>query len=203
MSDIRCKRCNQILPTSDFKADPRYKRGFTSWCYECHRKRNSDWAKENKERLAKKSTAWRKDNPEKAKEVWRGFHDRNKEKRAAQHADWARRNLDKRRATSAKRKAAKLRATPKWVNWGKVRAIYRQAKRLQDYTGVPMHVDHIVPLQGQNVCGLHWEGNLQILSASENCKKFNKWNDEIDEATRQPDMFVMPPAAPTQDGFDI
>lgn len=203
MSDILCKRCNQMLPTSEFKPDPRYKRGFTSWCHECHRERNREWAKENKAHVAAKSVAWRKANPEKAREVWQAFHNRNKGKRAAQHAEWARRNRDKRNAACAKRKAAKLRATPKWVNWNKVRAIYRQAKLLQEFTGVPMHVDHIVPLQGENVCGLHWEGNLQIIPASENCSKSNKWDGTVEEAYRQPDLFAPPPPPPEQTGFDL
>jgi len=203
MSDVTCKRCCRCLPASEFKIDPRYKRGLTSWCHECHRERNREWYEENKKRQNKKSVEWRKANPEKAQEIWRGFHNRNKTKRAAQHADWAQRNRDKRNASTAKRKAAKLRATPKWVNWRKVHAIYREARRLQDFTGVPMHVDHIIPLQGENVCGLHWEGNLQIIPASENCAKFNKWNEEVEEAYRQPDLFVkQPQEKPEQIGMD-
>ena len=204
MSDIICKRCNQMRSTSEFRPDSRYKRGFSSWCRECHRKRNREWAKKNRERLTKKSASWRRANPEKAREVWQAFHERNKKKRGEQNTDWSRRNRDTRRAASAKRKAAKLRATPKWVNWQKVRAIYSQAKRLQEFTGVPMHVDHIVPLQGKNVCGLHWEGNLQIIPASENCKKFNKWDEKIEEAYAQPDLFVAPPSTPPeQTGMDF
>lgn len=203
MINLICKRCDRSMPSSEFRPDPRYKRGFTSWCHECHRERNREWYRENRKQHNKKAVDWRKANPEKAKEIWQAFHHRNKEKRAAQHAEWAGRNRGKRNATSAKRKAAKLRATPKWVNWGKVRAIYRQAKRLQDFTGVPMHVDHIVPLQGDNVCGLHWEGNLQILSASENIAKFNRWDERVEEAYRQPDLFIEPPKKPEQTGFDL
>ena len=203
MNDILCKRCNRTLPTSEFKADSRYKRGFTSWCHECHRERNREWAKENKERRSAKSAEWRKANPSGAKKIWQDFHNRNKEKRAEQYAEWARRNRDKRAASSAKRKAAKLRATPKWVNWEKVRAIYRQARRLQDFTGVPMHVDHIVPLQGENVCGLHWEGNLQIISASKNCAKFNRWDDGVQEVVNNPPLFTPAPPKPKQGAMDL
>lgn len=204
MNDLVCKRCERSLPRSEFKSDARYKRGFTSWCNECHRERNREWAKENRKRLTAKSKKWRKDNPEKSKEIWRKFHAENKAKRASDRADWARKNRDKCCAATAKRKAARLRATPKWVNWNKVRAIYRQAKRLQDFTGVPMHVDHIVPLQSENVCGLHWEGNLQIMTASENCAKFNKWDEVVEEAYRQPDLFVsQPEPQPVQEGFDL
>lgn len=66
-------------------------------------------------------------------------------------------------------------ATVRWINWDKVRAIYREAKRLTETTGIPHHVDHIIPLRGKDVSGLHWEGNLQILTATDNLKKGNRW----------------------------
>ena len=203
MSDFVCKRCGHTKPAKEFKTDTRYKRGVTSWCKDCHRERNREWYLANKKKQNKKAVQWRKDNPAKAREISRAFHERNKEARAASHAEWARRNRHKRNAAVAKRNATKLCATPKWVDWEKVRAIYREARRISDFTGIPHHVDHIVPLQGKNVCGLHWELNLQIIPASENCEKFNKWNDEIEEAYRQPDLFVAPPTPPTQEAMDV
>ena len=66
------------------------------------------------------------------------------------------------------RHARKLRAIPKWANIEKIREIYK--KRKKGY-----HVDHIVPLQGKNVCGFHVENNLQYLTAKQNIAKGNKY----------------------------
>lgn len=69
---------------------------------------------------------------------------------------------------TAKYKANKLMASPVWADLEKIKSIYRL--RPADY-----HVDHIIPLQGKNVCGLHVEGNLQYLLAKENLSKHNKY----------------------------
>lgn len=196
MLEVLCSRCERFLPSDNFKPDPRYKSGLASWCKECHREKNREWYALNKSKHNKRAAEWRRNNPEKSREISLKHQRANKEARAESHAQWAKRNRDKRNATGAKRKAAKLQATPKWVNWRKVREIYRTARRIQEFTGIPMHVDHIVPLQGETVCGLHWEGNLRVIPASENIAKHNKL---IDEATRQADLFVAPPEAPKQE----
>lgn len=66
------------------------------------------------------------------------------------------------------RNALKLSRIPKWANLDKIKEIYRNCPK-------GYHVDHIVPLQGRNVCGLHVETNLQYLSAKDNLAKGNKW----------------------------
>lgn len=81
-------------------------------------------------------------------------------------------------AKSAKRRASKKQAVPAWMNKDAVDAIYEKARRFTEITGEPFHVDHIVPLTSDIVCGLHWEGNLQILPGVENLSKANRvWPD--------------------------
>lgn len=71
-------------------------------------------------------------------------------------------------ARNAKYKAATLQRTPSWANLNKIKEIYRTCP--EDY-----HVDHIVPLQGELVSGLHVEYNLQHLPAFDNISKGNKF----------------------------
>lgn len=73
---------------------------------------------------------------------------------------------------------AKLRATPVWADQSKIEAVYAEAIRLTNETGIKHDVDHIVPLQGKTVRGLHWEGNLQVLPKAQNISKHNRyWPD--------------------------
>jgi hypothetical protein len=70
---------------------------------------------------------------------------------------------------------AMKQATPKWANQKTIKEFYSIAKKLTENLGVPHHVDHIIPLQNEFVCGLHVENNLQILRGTDNLQKGNSF----------------------------
>ena len=81
-------------------------------------------------------------------------------------------------AKDAKRRAAKIERTVSWANEQLIASYYKEAKRLEELTGIQFHVDHIIPLQGKMVSGLHVESNLQLLPAHENLGKSNSFDPE-------------------------
>lgn len=73
---------------------------------------------------------------------------------------------------------ARVRATPEWADFEKIRAIYDEAARLSWLTGIEHTVDHVVPLRHPLVCGLHNHFNLQVLPRYLNDKKGNTFGQE-------------------------
>ena len=81
---------------------------------------------------------------------------------------------------AALRRAAKLQRTPAWLtdkHRKEIAAIYKRAAQITARTGIAHHVDHILPLQGKNISGLHVPSNLQILTETENKSKGNTYHE--------------------------
>lgn len=108
-------------------------------------------------------------------EQLRSWKAANKERVAASERKWREENRAAKRALIARRRAAKLVRTPTWADQKAIKAIYAEALRLTRETGIKHQVDHVIPLQGRFVSGLHIETNLQILTATANHEKFNRF----------------------------
>lgn len=78
-------------------------------------------------------------------------------------------------AANAARRAAKLQRTPKWADLKEIRKFYDEMHRLTRETGVQHHVDHILPMQGELVSGLHVAENLRVIKATPNLSKGSKF----------------------------
>lgn len=74
-----------------------------------------------------------------------------------------------------RRYAAITMATPAWADRAEISKIYDESREMTAKLGVMFHVDHIVPIQGERVRGLHVPWNLRVIPAAENQSKSNKF----------------------------
>lgn len=123
---------------------------------------------ENKESYKIKATNWKNNNEEKRKLHDKTYRDNNKEKRNKYTKEYQKNNPEWCRQNCAKRRAEKLKRTPDWADLEKIKEFYLNCPRGYE-------VDHIIPLKGKFVSGLHVEHNLQYLTKLENRNKRNKF----------------------------
>ena len=149
-------------------------------------KKYSDKNKDKRNAYAKQ---YRKDNPEKIKVLAKSWAEKNPEKIRAYGQKavkaWLERNpeypsnfykANKERyiAASARRRAAQESATPSWlsaIDKAMIQEMYDVSEARYIQTGIKHHVDHIVPINGKNVAGMHVPWNLQVITAHENLSK--------------------------------
>jgi hypothetical protein len=100
--------------------------------------------------------------PERKREKWQEYYSNN---------------LAKMIAKAATRRSRQMKSCPDWLSKEQhveILNIYKQCRAISKSTGIPHHVDHIIPLCGKTVCGLHVPWNLNVIPASENMKKKNR-----------------------------
>jgi hypothetical protein len=120
-----------------------------------------------------------KADPAKARSFVKDWELRHPEKVKSYRTKWLKQNPHVTRARAAKREAYKRGHTPKWLSaddkWVIAEA-YSLAQLRRIATGVDWHVDHIVPLRGKMVSGLHVPWNLQVIPAQDNWRKNNHFH---------------------------
>lgn len=133
----------------------------------------------NKQAKIEYQRKWREENREAHREYSRKWNTENKEAARERIVSWYKANPGKRTFHSSKRKQAVLKATPTWLSEEQLNDIcttYELSAWCSSVMNTLYHVDHIIPLQGKTVCGLHVPWNLRVIPASVNMSKGNKYN---------------------------
>lgn len=148
----------------------------TGRCRGCLKTAKKKWERANPDKVAAQYRRWQQTYPERAKAVasrWYG-NPENRVKQAARMALWRKENPGRIAMYTGKRRAIVKRAAPKWLTEDerqRIFDIYREAREISVLSGIEHHVDHVVPLCGRRVCGLHVPWNLRIITAEENHRK--------------------------------
>lgn len=160
----------------------------------------------NKEQIASEVAARKARNPEVYRATQRRHFERNREAKIAKLKEWGQKNPERlakaqQRWNDANRDilasySAKWRkccriATPPWADFDLIRAFYTEAKRLEVLTGIKHEVDHIIPIRGRGVCGLHVHTNLRVIPKIENSRKHNKLDERLVHITMMADIDVI------------
>lgn len=180
-----CSKCLISKSLSEFRKNKVYRGEHTCWCKPCEKQYQAEFFKKNQKDISARHKNYRQYNPEKHRFYVREWKKRNlsyvsrsndlrrerykndKDKILSRNKNFYNKNKKVFLAKNAKRKAVSLMACPKWACKKEIRDFYKKCP--DGY-----HVDHIIPLQGKNVCGLHVIWNLQYLTPEENLRKGNK-----------------------------
>lgn len=161
-----CYKCNSFKLPSEFNKNKSKPDGLATPCRECNKKASLQYTRAKSKENRERASIWYYNNKDKA---LKRIKETNKK--------WQKENKHKKAAIETKRRATKLKATPSWLTkeqLSQIEAIYWLARLQYELTDEKYHVDHIVPLKGKTVCGLHVPWNLQVLPAKENISKGNK-----------------------------
>ena len=196
-----CSKCKAEKPLSMYYEDKRRKDGKQSHCKCCFKayrdaipetmkQRKQDWNTKNKEKIKEYSKEYYAKNSTSIKEKALNYHAENRESLLnkmklnrlkniesykTRSNNWKKNNPGAANALNAKRRASQLQATPTWADFEAIEREYELAAWCSKVTGEQYHVDHIIPLQGKRVCGLHVHTNLRVIMASENIAKNNRF----------------------------
>jgi len=145
-----------------------------SECMECSRNRAKKYIQENKQGARVRSRRHYDKNKELCRARTIEWQRQNKERHAIKVKRWKQKNKAHLAFKAAERRKHVRRATPTWAKKESIRLKYIEAGVMSRITGLSYHVDHVIPLQGKEVCGLHVHYNLRAIPERDNIAKSNK-----------------------------
>lgn len=167
-----CTYCNLTKPFEEFSKDSTKKNGIRSTCLQCTRLKAAEYRERNKEVVVARTYQWRQNNKEKARASVQSWREKNRLKDKQVTTKWRKENAAHIRQYNSSLRSGKAKAVPLWFEAEAVANVYKKAQEFG------MQVDHVVPLNGKTVCGLHCWANLQLLEQSLNASKSNReWPD--------------------------
>lgn len=149
--------------------DPEYRKDYQKAYRQKNKKKLRAYYVENREKLlAAEKRRYKERDPVARAEYRRAYYEANRERAAQRQKEYDKRNLSAKLARNMARRADKQSRIPAWADTEAINLFYRNCPD-------GFHVDHIVPLKGENVSGLHVIENLQYLTARENLQKGNRF----------------------------
>jgi hypothetical protein len=187
-----CIICKTEKSLSEFYKKVTAKDGYTSDCKDCRKVRSLKKHYANheagKERLRQSYEKRKATNPNLSAELYAKHREKdlersklayqaNAEDRKAKQRLWSKTNRGTANALAKRYKLKKVNATPAWLSESQllhIKCKYQLAAMLNIHGVEAWHVDHIVPIRGKDVCGLHVPWNLRVIPAKENMTKGNR-----------------------------
>lgn len=157
-----CTKCGEAKPLDQFHRARSRPDGRLAQCKQCVLDRQRMYKAENAERIS---------------EYHKNRYVEFRESILARNESWRVENLAKQSARVMRYRQRRRKAAPAWLTPEDERRIvakYMEARWMTLRTGIRHQVDHIIPLQGKSVSGLHVPWNLRVIPARENAKKFNR-----------------------------
>jgi len=131
--------------------------------------RRHEYYLKNKDKIREQQKSYREANREKCNALSEKWRLENKERiNFIRRKENTKNPLERQAIKNAYKRRLKNQMPP-WANKEKIKSFYLAAQEQQ------LTVDHIIPLKGDLVSGLHVETNLQLLPKVENCRKSNSF----------------------------
>lgn len=172
-----CNSCETTKPLSEFSKASSCKDGHRNYCKACHAVRKERWRQENLDSHLEKQSLWQALNKDRVKAIKKKWRESNPEYSYTQGRKWRQNNPEKARAQVNSRRHKLRVAKPALADTGRIQDLYQLAATRTLETGEAWHVDHIIPLRGRLVSGLHVENNLRVVPAKVNLTKSNKFEE--------------------------